>query len=284
MKKVLVAFAGASLAVLVFGGTALAGHARPQAASPLTFKFVPAYDACTPANTNASHGAPLALPACSPPTQTEQEGDRANLTWNAPDRAAPFNGPEEGTGSLSLKVTCLSSVSPPVENGDRPPCAANGGDQADVKITVAFTGLRCFHASQGRCSGAGSLYNGMIGFEATIRMVDHFNARDPNPPGPDCSDTQSCPGTMQDIPFGLVGGTCTGGSCNFTTSMDAIISDMVREGKRTDIQLGQAQIRNGGLDGSYLGGPPPLNGNCPPSCTRSEGSDRVAFVQGLAVP
>ena len=54
------------------------GYARPKSASPTKVALVPAFEECTSAN--AEHGAPLAVPSCSPPTPSSDF-----LTVGAPD-------------------------------------------------------------------------------------------------------------------------------------------------------------------------------------------------------
>jgi hypothetical protein len=180
-----------------------------------------------------------------------------------------------------LKVTCVSSINPPVENGDSPPCNANPGDQADLKMTLAFADLRCVRNDQGRCSGAGSLYDGKVLTESFLRITDHYNALDPNPPAPDCSDSQSCSGTLPDIPFGI-GAQCASGACNYTSSADAVVTGMIQELKRAVVGIGQVVVYDGGLNGNMIGNAPPTTGVCPPACATDD--DTLAFVQGLYAP
>ena len=97
------------------------GYARPKGASPVTIRFVPAFNQCggsSPAG--MTHGPPLAQPSCSPPVQSSNY-----LTLNAPDRAAPFNTAASGSGYLNLRTYCT--------NGQTPPCPL-AGDQEDVEL------------------------------------------------------------------------------------------------------------------------------------------------------
>jgi len=286
--RIAVVLGVAALGMLVTASSAFALHARPKGASPLTFKLVPAFEAC-PGTTpiNGLHGAPLALPSCNPPTQLSSE-----LTLRAPERVAPYFGAADGTGQIILKVTCVSSISPPVENGDVPPCNANVGDQEDVKISTTSTGIRCVGDPTGvgqqlcaggvGAAGAGSLYNGKVLGSSTIRITDHYNALSPNPPGTDCSDTTSCTATVADLPFD-VGAQCTGGNCGYITSADAVVTNTVQEQKRAVVELGQINIQDAGEDGNLSPGIPPTTGICPPACSEDDPSN-VAFVQGLFLP
>jgi len=275
-KRIAVVLAVAAVAVLVTASTALASHPRPKSASPLTFKMVPAFNACT-TGSNGTHGAPLALPSCNPPVQSS-----TNLTLNAPDRPAPFNTAANGTGTIILKVTCVSSINPPVENGDTPPCTANAGDQEDVKITASSTDIRCTIGTaggQGNCAGnAGSLYNGKVLGSSSIRITDHYNATTGQP----CAATTTCVATVADLPFD-VGAQCASGACNYTTSADAVVTNTVQELKRAVVGLGQITIADAGLNGNLVGGPPPTTGICPPACAQDDPAG-VAFTQGLFIP
>jgi hypothetical protein len=295
MRKLGLAFALAAMVLLAIDDAAIASHARPKNASPVTFKLVPAFKACT-TGTNGTHGAPLALPSCSPPVPASRL-----LTFQAPDRPFPFNTPANGAGQVTLKSTCVSSSNPLTENGDTPPCSANVGDQADMKITFALTDVRCAgdpNQGGGTCAGgngtagAGSLYSGKVittssfgaGPEAYWRITDHDNYLNSNPPGTDCTDFQSCPATAIDIPF-EVGAQCSSGACSYTTGADAVVMGMIKEGKRMVVQLGQLQLWDAGNDGNLISGPPPSTGICPPACTDNDpGNSGIFLLQGLFLP
>ena len=264
MKRFILALSLGCLAALVTASAAFALHARPKSATPLTFRLVPAFNACTAPN--STHGAPLAIPSCNPPVQTS-----LYLTANAPDRAAPFNTAADGTGSIELKVTCLTPGTV-TETGQLPPCPATG-DQIDVKITATSTGVRCVGApGQAMCAGgAGSLYNGKVLGSSSIRISDHYNG---------VSGTD--PATVADLPFD-VGSQCTAGSCNYVTSADATVTNTTQEGKRAVVGLGAIEIQDAGANGNLVGAPPPTTGVCPPACAQDDPA-RVASVQGLFIP
>jgi len=277
MKKVLVALSLGCLVALLTASSAFATHARPKAATPLTFKLVPAFDQCSGSSpAGMTHGVPLAVPSCSPPVQSS-----SYLTANSPDRAAPFNTAADATGTIILKVTCLvpGTTTQVAGANANPPCN-DAGDQIDVKITATSSGVRCVGAAgQLNCSGgAGSLYNGKVLGTSSIRISDHYNAITPNPPGADCSDTTSCPATAIDLPFD-VGTQCSAGACNTVTSADLTVPAVTLEGKRSVVGLGQIQIEDAGLDGNLAGGPA-----CPPTCAQNGDGDDVSSVQGLFIP
>jgi hypothetical protein len=241
------------------------GHARPKAASPSSVKLTPAFAQCTSAN--GTHGAPLALPSCGPGAQTS-----GFLTLNAPDRAAPFNTAANGSGNVTFKVTCLSSVNPPVENGDSPPCTGNAGDQQDIKITSTLADVRCVGAGgQANCVGAaGSLYSGKVLLRTTIRITDRLHGG------------SLAPGTMNDTPLNI-GFQCASGSCTTTTSVDSVFPNVAQEQRRAVWQLGQVEILDAGLDGALNAAPAPSTGVCPPSCV-GNGGETVFMRQGLLAP
>lgn len=55
----------ALLALAFFASSAMASHEKPISASPIRVPLVPAFDACTSAN--STHGLPLNFPSCNPP-------------------------------------------------------------------------------------------------------------------------------------------------------------------------------------------------------------------------
>jgi len=273
-----VVVSAAALGLLIAASAAFALHARPLSASPTTFRLVPAFQACT-TGSNGQHGSPLILNSCNPPVERS-----AYLSARANERAAPWTGAADSTASITLKVTCVSSIGPPVENGDTPPCNANPGDEEDVKISNASAGVRCKGAvGQGNCAGgAASFYNGKVLGTSTIRITDHYNALAINPPGTDCTDSTSCTATVTDLPFD-VGAQCASGSCSYITSADAVVTNTVQERKRAVVELSQINVQDAGLNGNLVGGIPPTTGICPPACAQDDAAD-VAAVQGIFIP
>jgi hypothetical protein len=274
MKKVLVALVLGCLVGLLTASTAFATHARPKGASPLNFRLVPAFAPC-PASSpvGMTHGPPLAVPSCSPPDELSNY-----LTATAPDRAAPYNLAADGTALITLSVTCLVPGTTTQVTGanSAPPCN-DPGDQADVKITNASTGVRCQTISGG-CASAAANYNGKVLGVSQIRITDHYNQIVPNPTGADCSDTTSCVATALDLPFS-VGAQCTAGSCNYVTSADLTVPGATLELKRAVVGLGQIQVEDAGADGALAGGPA-----CPPTCAQNGTDHNTAATQGLFIP
>jgi hypothetical protein len=274
MRKFLLALSLGCLAVLVTASSAFAVHARPKGASPLNFRLVPAFAQCSgsvPAG--MTHGPPLAVPSCSPPNELSNY-----LTATAPDRLAPYNTAADGTGLVTLKVTCLvpGTTTQVTGPGANPPCS-DPGDQVDVKITNTSTGVRCQTVSGG-CAGPAALYNGKVLGTSSIRISDHYNQILPNPPGADCSDTTSCAATAIDLPFD-VGSQCTDGSCNYVTSADLTVPAVTLELKRAVVGLGPIEIQDAGADGDLAGGVA-----CPPTCAQNGTDHNIAATQGLFIP
>jgi hypothetical protein len=196
-------------------GSALpyAGYARPKGASPINITLVPAYDECT--SGNEAHGAPLAVPSCSPPVQSSNF-----LTVGTPDA----NGkPANAAGRVTLKVLGESPIN------------FDNGDQGDVEVTVGFTDVR-------KKSDL-SDYTGELRAVLGLRITDHLNGT-----------SLKSPATAVDSPLGFnVSCASTagpeGGACNVTTTVDAVLSDVAREGRRSVWGLDQVKIFDGGADG-----------------------------------
>ena len=106
--------------------------------------------------------------------------------------------------------------------------------------------------------------------ETQIRMTDKANALSGNGPAT-VEDTQL------GIPVDCIENpdTAIGGSCNVDTSIDTLVPNFVKEGKRTVIEAFGLNVLDAGLDGSV--GP-----GCPPTC--GSGDETVFLNQGVFVP
>jgi hypothetical protein len=231
------------------------GYARPRGATPIILRLVPAFNACT--SSNGTHGAPLAVPSCSPPAPTSNF-----LTFNAPDRPAPYNTASNGTGNVTMKVFCTNAATPP--------CAAQPGDQQDVSVTASVSDVRCL-AVTGGCGVGGGTYGGKLLISIPLRMTDRFN-------GP----SLTVPATATDTPFNF-GAQCSSGSCSVSTSADAVLPFLVREQQRAVWAISQVQVYDGGADGNLVSAPAPASGGCPPACV-GNGGETVFLRQGLFAP
>jgi hypothetical protein len=229
-----------SVAALVLPQTAFATHAHPAnlGAKKLTWSVVPAFKPCT--SPTGTHGTPLAGASCQ---TTSSSAASPNLTTGTGTSS-------KGTSSLSLEVICT--------NGATPPCSGTAGDQEDVKITATGTDVRCKAAIAGNptlCPSANSAggkdYSGQLQGNAQIRITDHYNTGSGT-----CSSTTSCSATVVDLPFPVTG-TCAatsadatiGSTCNVSTSADVVVPGVVKEGKKSNVEIGQLVINDGGTDG-----------------------------------
>jgi hypothetical protein len=193
----------------------LDGYARPKAATPSTVALVPAYEECS-GEANASHGAPLAMPSCSPPVPSSDY-----LTIGSPDA----NGnPATSTGKLELKVVGESPIDP------------LNGDQADVQLTTSITDVR---NRAGLTDYTGEL-RAVLALRATDRYSGHLL---------DQAATVSDANLAFDLSCSATGGSA-GAVCNAATTIDAVAGgELAGEGTRSVWQLAQVQVFDGGSDG-----------------------------------
>ena len=208
------------------------GYARPKGASPINIRLVPAFERCT--SSNASHGAPLAVPSCNPPVPSSD-----HLTIGTPD----VNGtPANFMGVINLKVLGESPIDP------------NNGDQADVEITISLSDIR----NQVGLSD----YTGELLAVLGLRITDRYNGELLDDPAT---------GTDASIPIAVPCSSTTGpegATCNLTTTADAVISEVTREGQRSVWELGEVQVYDGGSDGD----------------ADTTGDNTLFAVQGLFTP
>jgi hypothetical protein len=191
----------------------LDGYARPKAATPINIRLVPAFEECT--SSNESHGAPLAVPSCSPPVPASEY-----VTVGTPDT----NGKSPSfTGEIQLKQVGESPID--VENGD----------QADVEVRAALTDVR----NRSDLSD----YTGDLQVLLPLRITDRLNGADNDEPA-----------TAMDIPIAVtIPCTATAGpegaACSVTTSVDAVTGGVAREARRAVWALGPVKVFDGGADG-----------------------------------
>jgi hypothetical protein len=257
-------------------GAALAEHARPISATPLTFQLVPSFKPASGCAANGgtvtTHGLPLNVASCNPPFQTS-----SILTAQDPSRPAPFTGAADATGRIILSVKCTVANTTTV-TGTSPPCNTSP-DTQDVVINSSSTGVRCqIVIAGGICTAPNALYNGKVLGVSTIQISDHDNslgaAGTPCPSGVNVSP--NCAGTVTPLPFS-VGAPCTNGMCNYVTTANLTVPGVVKEVKRGVVELGQLQVQDAGANGNLAGA------TCPPTCAQDDPAN-VAYVQGLFVP
>jgi dipeptidyl aminopeptidase/acylaminoacyl peptidase len=187
-------------------------YARPKGATPMQVSLVPAYVVC--ASPNREHGPPLAFSSCSPPAQSS-----SHLTVGSPDA----NGqPAKSTGFVRAVVIAGNP--------------ATQTDEADVTLQLQVTDVR----------NIGDLedYTGEVQVRTNLRLTDKLN-----------TPAFSAPGTVIDMPFTFTAGCAAtadatvGGTCQVTTSADAIAFGTVPESRRSIWQLGRIEVFDGGPDG-----------------------------------
>ncbi len=229
--------------MIVVAELASAGHVRPKAASPIRVSLVPAFAPCT--SPNRTHGTPLAVPSCNPPVQASD-----SITVGEPSANGAV---ANSVGFVKLKVL-VGAPGPP--------------DDSDVLITASGTDIRC-RAGTTACGSVntvdGADYTGQLQGTATIRISDHYNGV--------ASTNGSDPGTAVDLPFPVLTG-CTatpdagiGATCLANTSANATVPGVVKDGKRSVVEIGQLQVFDGGPDG-----------------LASTGPNKLFTIQGLFIP
>jgi hypothetical protein len=210
-------------------------YVRPKGASPFSTYFVPAYNACT--SPNRVHGEPLAFPSCAPPNPTS-----LNVTAGTPDA----NGAgAKFLGSATLKVM---AGDPQTET-----------DEADVKVSVSVTDIRCTAGTIACTGGELSDYTGSMRLALPVDLSDTYV---PNLPATS-KGVVSIP-----VPCTTTADSTIGSACGAVTTVDTVIPGAVREGNRAIWGLGQLEIWDGGQDGSLA----------------SRDDDTVFAVEGLFVP
>ena len=134
------------------------------------------------------------------------------------------------------------------------PIDPGNGDQADVQITASLKDVR----------NAGDLtdYTGELRAVLRLRITDRYSGEpldsvshdDRHAPRRSTSTARDC--------------RARGRLCNVATTADAVMTDLVREGKRAIWRLGQVQVFDGGADGD----------------ADTAGDNTLFAVQGLFTP
>ena len=174
------------------------------------------------------------MPSCNPPVQSSDY-----LTVGTPDA----NGkPVSAAGRVGLKVLGESPIDP------------GNGDQADVRITVSFTDVR----KQSDLSD----YTGELRAVLGLRITDRYNG------GPFTGPATAVAAPLaSSVPCAATAGP-EGGSCNTVTTADAVLADVVKEGKRAIWGLSEVRVFDGGGDGD----------------ADTTGDNTLFAVQGLFAP
>ena len=213
------------LVALSLPAASYAEHVRPKGANPLFTSLVPAYDMCT--SPDRTHGAPLAAPSCSLPSQAS-----GFLTVGTPDaNGAPANS----SASVRFKVF-LGTPGPPHDT------------QAFIYFDI--TDVRCAPGAQ-PCGSAnaqgGPDYTGELETEVTLRITDTWNAV--NPGGGIDHATMTDYVLRPSLPCTSTESTATGATCIRTLNLAGFIPGIVPEGKRAIWEMGSVRLLDGGPDG-----------------------------------
>jgi hypothetical protein len=190
-------------------------YARPRGADPLRTQLTVAYEPCNPGSADKQHGAPLDVPSCTPAQASD------HLTVGTLDA----NG---------LQAKAVGSVSYDV----RPGIAATPADEADVGIAVAIRDVRA--------KSDLSDYTGELQVTTSRRITDKDNT-------PSTSGATGA-GTTQDTPLSITvpcAGTADetiGSLCEVSTTADAVVPGQVKENMRSNWELGQVKVFDGGTD------------------------------------
>lgn len=218
------------------------GYARPKSASPTYVSLVPAYDACW--LPNRVHAPPLGHPSCSPAEQSSSV-----LSAGSPDaNSAPTNQ----TGSLKLAAT------------------GGAGPTADLALTVNITDVRCRAVTPGSApcaaanQAAGPDYAGDLRVSGLIRATDKLNGSQGGNPGATGVDV----GWGPSVPCAPSPSTGIGSTCALTTTFNTLVPGSVVGGARSNWELGQISVNDGGPDGDG----------------QTTGDNRPYLRQGIFVP
>jgi hypothetical protein len=192
------------------------GYIRPKAAAPTRVSLVPAYDQCTPAGADRTHGPPLAFPSCGSPAQTS-----GVLTVGTADA----NGaPTKSIGFVRYGVQVGNPATP--------------ADEANVRIIASVSDVRTKVSLTD--------YVGELQLDQALRITDRDNSPSAGSPGPGTVSDTSFPVT---IPCTATLDNTVGSTCQIDTTVEAIVPNAVKEGRRAVWQIGQVKVYDGGIDG-----------------------------------
>jgi hypothetical protein len=217
---------GGLATVCLIAAPAHATHPRSKSASPVQLSLVPGYAQCSAPN--RTHGPPLSFPSCKPPAQTS-----AQATVGTPDAYG-------GAAAFSSYFRFRALVGAP-----GPP------DDSEIIISVPLTDVRCVPTGA-RCGSANAAgpadYSGAVRIAFTVRQTDHFNW--PTPGG------GTDPGTVEDVsientwwPCLETGSSSIGSTCNVQTGVNAIVPGAVKDFKRSNWEIADVRVYDGGADG-----------------------------------
>jgi hypothetical protein len=153
--------------------------------------------------------------SCNPPTQTSSQ-----LTVGTPDSAGG------GTANFLgfVKVDAI------------PGNTATTADEADAKYTISLADVR-------QNTAGTPDYTGNLQAQTSLRIIDKDN-------GPSEVGTLDVANFSVTIPCTTTVATTVGSTCAVTTTADAVMPGVVKEGRRAIWQMGQVRVNDGGSDGN----------------------------------
>jgi hypothetical protein len=217
-------FDGAKLRVQSSRRRDVPGFARPRGATPVRASLVPAYTACV--GGNRSHGAPLSVGSCAPPTQSSSVLTIGTLDAN-------------GFASNSTGFALLAAMT-----GN----ANNNVDDADVRVTLSITDVRN--------KPSGTDYAGRVLLRLPVQITDKNNAAETPEPATTEATALNVPGDCVATVETNVGGTCAA-----STTLDSLVPGTVVEGQRSIWALGQIEVKDAGPNGTGYAACPPTCGD-----------------------
>jgi hypothetical protein len=128
--------------------------------------------------------------------------------------------------------------------GEGPPLNPNNGDQADLAYELNLTDVRW--------TSDLSDYTGELQVQAAVRLTDKDNTPSPSPTG---AATVTDTSISFNAPCTATGSTAIGATCSVSTTAEALVPAMVKEGKRAVWALGKVRVLDGGADGDAETGP-----------------------------
>ncbi len=230
----------------------LGGYPRPKAATPLHASLVPALRVCQ--SPNRVHAPSLSYSSCNPPIPASS----TLTTGLGPD----FNG----AGS-SMVASARYRVTP-----------GNPGtplDEADIAIDVSVTDVRCASTSPACPDGPQSDYAGrLLLINPPLQLTDKDGQPATNGQGAATGQTNF------PVPFDCTptvpGQITIGSSCSISTTADAVVPNVIKEGHRAIWESGPVHVRDAGPNGTGFGA------GCPPAC--GDGDETLFLRQGIFVP
>jgi len=258
-KKALLAFALSSLGAMAFAQAASATHESPVGASPLRVSMVPAFAPCG-GGINSAHNPPLAFPSCSPPVpiSTVARWGPSSIGFArivvcippgagfcAPAPAGSLPLPDDRVTGNILDVVC-SGVSPGCPGAGAPYNPNGGGPYTTAGGAASAPTPACLPTTPGApaacLAGQDMTLTATIPGDApgtAIRISDHNNSVNP--------------ATVVDLPFPIpvdcFPAAPAGSACGTNTTANAVVAGAVVTGTVADVEIGQAQFRDAGLDG-----------------------------------